>query len=109
MKKFVAAMLCVILMGTMLGAPALADPKHVDADTLKQMVASANQQILDLVHYAQSTEADDVAWMQREVRKVVQKVQSYAKKCRLEVACTYVSYYIDGRWVDVDPLMVVNI
>ena len=109
MKRILCALLCSVMMLTMCCGVALADPKHVNSDELCQMVDDANAQIEALVANAIATPENDVKQLQKQVKKIVHDVQSYAKKLRMEVGCTMVTYYIDGQWVDIDPLFVVNI
>jgi|GEM_PF-1719022 len=73
------------------------------------MVERANYEIESLVRYAQATPQDDVDWMLKKVDGIIAKVMAYAEKIGAEVDCEYVEYYIDGQYVMIDPLMVVNV
>lgn len=77
-------------------------------ETLDQMIAAANAKIEALVAYAQSTPQNDIAWLLRQVDKTVKPVFRYARKIGATVICTYTEYYIDGEYVLIDPLKVVN-
>ena len=109
MKKILCALICSVLMMTMLCGVALADPKHVSEAGLIQMVDDANAQIEALVANAIATPENDVKQLLKQVNKIVHDVKSYAKKLRAEVGCSVVTYCIDGQMVDIDPLFVVNI
>ncbi len=76
--------------------------------TLDQMVEAANAKIEKLVAYAQSTPQNDVKWLLKQVDKTVNPVFRYARKIGAVVICTYTEYYIDGQYVLIDPLKVVN-
>ena len=65
--------------------------------------------IHQLVDQAIATEKDDVKQLLQQVKKIVHEVQSYAKKLGAEVGCEMETYFIDGQWVDIDPLFVINI
>lgn len=109
MRKILCALICAVLMLTMCCGVALADPKHVSYDGLYQLVDDANAQIETLVSAAIATPENDVKQLLKQVDKIVHNVQSYAKKLHAEVGCSMVTYFIDGQWVDIDPLFVVNI
>lgn len=108
MKKLCCMLLCVML--TMLAmAPAMACSNDRVLADLRADVNLANREIAGLVRVAQATPYDDVAWMQASIRVIVSRVKTHARLVGAEIGCDMVSYYIDGRWVDVDPLYVINI
>ena len=76
---------------------------------LHTMVLAANLQIFALVKIAQATPYDDVAWLLKTVEGITKPVFAYATSIGATVVCEYERHWIDGRWVLVDPLKVINI
>lgn len=76
---------------------------------LYRMVDNANRQVEKLVRIAQKTPYDDVDWLLASVDAVIAPVFAYAEMIGADVECTYTTYYIDGQYVDVDPLRVINV
>mgnify|MGYP000869326910 CR=1 FL=1 len=76
---------------------------------LRAMVLAANIQIYALVKIAQATPYDDVAWLLNKVDSITKPVLAYAASIGATVICEYEQHWIDGRWVLVDPLKVINI
>ncbi|MGI6151540.1 MAG: hypothetical protein ACOYIR_06275 [Christensenellales bacterium] len=76
---------------------------------LRTMVLAANIQIYALIKIAQATPYDDVAWLLSMVDNVTKPVFAYAASIGATVICEYERHWIDGRWVLVDPLKVINI
>lgn len=109
MKKMLCAMICSVMLVMMLASTAMAAPKHVSEDGLYAMVDAANAQIEALVEEAIATPENDVKDLQKQIKKIVHDVQSYAKKLNAEVGCDVVEYEIDGQTVMIDPLYVINI
>lgn len=125
MKKFVAMLLAVMLLMSVVSTAALAEKgpkgkdikveqkagKHADKELkeLQKMVDRANREIEKLVRIAQKTPYDDIDWLQSQVARVTAPVFAYAARIGATVECTYTTYYIDGQYVDVDPLRVINI
>lgn len=75
---------------------------------LEKLVKEANKQIEKLVKIAQKTAWDDVDWLLFNVNCISAGVKSYGRLIGVTVVCDYVTYYIDGRYVEVDPLRVVR-
>ncbi len=137
MKKFVAMLLAAIMLLSVVSTSALAEigPKgkkdvkielkhekkaekpdekagkqaEKELKKLQQMVDKANREIEKLVRHAQKTPHNDIDWLQAQVARVTAPVFSYAASIGAVVECTYTTYYIDGQYVDVDPLRVINI
>ena len=76
---------------------------------LRTMVLAANLQIYALVKIAQATPYNDVAWLLAMVDNITKPVFAYADAIGATVICEYDRHWIDGRWVYVDPLKVINI
>ena len=129
-KKFVAMLLAAVLLLSVVSTTALAEkgPKGMpelkheqklekkadkqaekELKKLQQMVDKANREIEKLVRHAQKTPYDDIDWLQSQVARVTAPVFAYARSIGATVQCTYTTYYIDGQYVDVDPLRVINI
>ena len=72
-------------------------------------VSAANAKVRALVLHAQLTPYDDVDWLHEQVELINAPVIEYGASLGFEVRCTYRWYWIDGRWVAVDPLKVINV
>lgn len=72
-------------------------------------VSAANATVRALVLRAQLTPYDDVDWLFDQVDRVNAPVIAYGASLGFEVQCTGRWYWIDGRWVEVDPLKVINV
>lgn len=131
MKKCLSMLIAVVLMLTMAASSAFAEigpkgPKgpakkeqHITQKVdkqqekqlkkLEQMVNKANRDIEKAVRTAQRTPYNDIDWLQAKVAAIVAPVFAYAESIGATVQCTYTTYYIDGQYVDVDPLRVINV
>lgn len=133
MKKFLAMMLAVLMLLSVVSASALAEKankpgkgihheqkikpeqKHQDKQQekelkkLQQMVDKANRDIEKAVRHAQKTPHNDIDELQRKVARITAPVFAYAASIGAQVECTYTTYFIDGQYVDVDPLRVINV
>ncbi len=125
MKKFLSVLLAVCLLMAVFTSAALAEKgpkgpkgpgiKHEEKlenkqlKELQKMVDKANREIEKLVKHAQKTPHNDIDWLQKKVAQVTAPVFAYAKRIGAVVECTYTTYYIDGQYVLVDPLRVINI
>lgn len=72
-------------------------------------VSAANAKVRALVLHAQLTPYDDVDWLHEQVERINAPVISYGESLGFKVECTYRWYWIDGRWVAVDSLKVINV
>lgn len=130
MKKFVSFLLAVVLLMSIASValaekgpkpdpkpgpkpPAKVEVKHEkkdkELDKLQRMVDKANRDIEKAVRTAQKTPQNDIDWLLARVDAIVAPVFAYADSIGAKVQCTYTTYYIDGQYVDVDPLRVINI
>ncbi len=123
MKKLLSVLLMACLLVSVLAVPAMAEEngkcvvvekieeevRELQVKTLYAMVYAANASVEQLVAIAQATPYNDIAWLQASVRAVTNPVFAYAKAIGATVECTYVTYYIDGQYVAVDPLRVINV
>lgn len=137
MKKFWSMLVAVVLLLTVLSSAALAeigpkahgpkahDPKEVKVEEkadkkadkqaekelkqLQKMVDKANRDIEKAVRTAQKTPHNDIDWLLARVDAITAPVFAYAESIGAQVECTYTTYYIDGQYVDVDPLRVINV
>ena len=115
MKRKVLAVMLVLVVLMSVCLPAFAD--NADTYCLKpkdnyrravQIVDSANRKIYACVRTAQLTFYDDVAWMLRTTKAIANDAKYRVRRLGYDVSCEYISYYVDGRWVEVDPLHVIN-
>lgn len=112
MKKAIAFVLCLVLvltLGLNVACAAQRQPTRAELATLNRLVDAANLQIKVMVLTAQLTPWNDIAWLQRNVDLIVRGVQNYARRIGATVVCEYTYYYIDGHYVAVDPLRVINL
>lgn len=112
MKKSLRILIALILVLVLTCGTALACENAIQNAKNKRlysMVNAANAQVRALVRIAQITPYDDVAWLLYMVDAVNRPVFSYARAIGATVQCTYITYYIDGRYVEVDPLKVINV
>lgn len=121
LKRLFALVLCVTLAVGVLSTGALADGpaapspnRYADARAAAQlaalevMVKVANARVEALVAYAQRTPYNDVPWLLRQVDRTVAPVFAYGEMIGVPVVCEYVTYYIDGQWVDIDPIRIIK-
>lgn len=128
MKKSLSLLIALVLILSLVSTSALAEkgPKphekkgvkiteKVDKQAdkqlkkLQQMVDKANRDIEKAVRTAQRTPHDDIDWLQAKVAAITGPVFAYAESIGAVVECSYTTYYIDGQYVDVDPLRVINV
>lgn len=113
-RKALAAMLVlVVLMSVCLPAFAAGADTYCltpmdNYQRAVQIVNSANRKIYACVRAAQLTPYDDVDWMLRTTKAIAKDAEVRVNRLGYEVSCEYTSYYVDGRWVEVDPLHVYN-
>lgn len=126
MKKLIAALgIVFIVFCTNPSTMALAAPskpvdnasacqtqydKQYEKDLIKieKAVEQANAYIEKEVAKAQATPRDDVDQLLHKIAVRVENVMRLADRLGYVVECDYVEYYIDGRYVMIDPLRVVN-
>lgn len=114
MKKMFRMLLVLALVLTLTCSSAMACTESAAAQdklnkTLYVMVEAANVQVKVLVRVAQETPYNDVAWLKASTQAVVAPVFAYAKLIGATVECEYDHYYVDGQWVAIDPLKVINV
>lgn len=121
-RKFLAILIALMLVLLMLPGVASAKgngPKlqivalngHHETDSqlkkLQTMVDKANRDIDRAVAKAQRTPWNDVDELLAKVDAIVAGVQAYAASIGYGIACDYVTYYIDGQYVVIDPLRII--
>lgn len=116
-KRLLAVLLCLALAFSLMSVTALADGGEsagycgvsaVRYVALESMVASANAQVEAYVLIAKLTPYDDVAWLLRQVDRTVAPVFAYADYIGAEIVCDYETHYIDGQYVDIDPIRIIK-
>lgn len=105
----IAAMLVFCLAMPAFACSVKAGGARSGAAKLYLMVDIANAKIDAAILKAQMTRRDDVAQLLALVDKIVDPVYAYAASIGATVVCDEEDYFIDGRWVTVDPLRVVNV
>lgn len=121
-RNIVCILLSVIVLMAAIPSVAFADGRTTASATavkpaatfaqelkLRAMVLAANLEIYALVKIAQATPFDDVNWLLAMVDKITKPVFAYAATIGATVICEYERYWIDGRYVMVDPLKVINL
>ncbi|MFA6729769.1 MAG: hypothetical protein WCR95_02065 [Eubacteriales bacterium] len=84
------------------------DVTYAEYVTLNALVRATNTTIEALVRVAQLTPFNDVPWLLAAVSALTAVVFNYAESIGAEIACSYTEYYIDGQYVLIDPIWVVN-
>lgn len=115
MKRKVLALMLILVVLMSACLPAFA--ASADTYCLKprnnyrravQIVNGANRKIYACVRAAQLTFYDDVDWMLFTTKAIANDAKYRVRRLGYDVTCEYINYYVDGRWVEVDPLHVVN-
>lgn len=106
MKKFLA-MLLIAMMAFSFVSVAFAC--HCGNDELIKRVDQANAKIEQYVLIAKMTPYNDVPWLLHKINQTVKPVMDYAARIGATVVCEIRNEYIDGQWVEIDPLHVVNL
>ncbi len=117
MKKSLRVLAALLLMMILLCSTANAagvseaclDERQANYLRVQAKVTSANAQILTLVRYCQLTPEDDVDWLLFRVECIANSARAYGERYGFAVECEYRWYWIDGRWVEIDPLKVINV
>lgn len=108
MKKFAVMLVSMLMIAAILCSGALACSSS-QARTLYRKVDAANAKVLGYVVVAQLTPYNDIPWLLASVDKVTKPVIAYAESIGAKVECRYTYYLVDGKWVAIDPLRVVNV
>ena len=109
MKRISKMLALVVLTMALAMSAALAEPSEKELAQLQKKVDQANRKIESLIEHAQRTPKDDVDKLLEQVSKTVDGVLRYADQIGATVICEYETYFIDGRYVEIDPLRVVNV
>ena len=117
MKKSLRVLAALLLMMILLCSTAsdagvseaCLDERQANYLRVQARVSAANAKVRALVLHAQLTPYDDVDWLHEQVELINAPVIEYGASLGFEVRCTYRWYWIDGRWVAVDPLKVINV
>ncbi|MDO4459812.1 MAG: hypothetical protein Q4C42_07010 [Clostridia bacterium] len=112
-RTFAAVMLVMTLVfGT--AVPAGAKEKEptvceqVSFRIAEGVAEAANAQIETLVRIAQRTPRNDVRELLIAVDKIVRDTKFVVGALGYEIECEYTTYYIDGQYVDIDPIRVID-
>ena len=123
MKKLVALLLALTMVFTMTLTVASADSGKakkgasavLEANPTKEqqklikMVDQANKKIEQFVAKAQKTPVNDIEWLLKQVEKTTKPVYEYADEIGATVDCRLEYFWIDGEYIGIDPLYVVNL
>ncbi len=110
-RKFFAILLVAMLTLAVLTpsiASACESREMLNYGRACSIVNVANVKIRALVMTAQLTPYDDVEWLVDATEAVARSATRQVNKLGLEVKCEYRRYFVDGRWVLIDPLHVIN-
>ena len=108
MKKVFRLLLLLVLVTALTCSSVLAASRAKELEKLCRMAEKANDKVEKFVAHAQKTAKDDVDWLLEKVDKEVQPVIAYGEQIGVKVECEMEEYWIDGRWVEIDPLKVIN-
>lgn len=108
MKKILVVLVALVLL---CGCFTTAFAGSGKLSQLYDKVDKANEKIARYVAQAQKTKKNDVDKMLDQIDKEVAKVQKFAKDFDgiAFVACDMETVLVDGQYVEIDPLRVVNV
>ena len=109
MKKMFRVLLLLVLVLALSCSSVMAASRTKELEKLCSMVEKANEKVEKWVAHAQKTAKNDIDWLLEKVDKEVNPVKAYAAKIGVTVECEMTEYWIDGQWVEVDPLKVINL
>ena len=124
-KRLMSVLICVLLLVMIIPGVANAEGNYsgpraavsglythyTDAQfkVLERMVNQANRQIERAVKIAQLTPWNDVPQLMVTVDTIIAGVMAYANSIGAVVVCEYITYYIDGQTVLIDPLRIIRL
>lgn len=114
MKKKLISLVLLFVLVFAIAAPGIAsacgytDPETAKYNQAVSIINSANSKIRTLVLTAQLTPYNDVAWLISSTNAVAANAKARVAQLGYEVGCEYSHYWVDGRWVAIDPLYVIN-
>ena len=113
LRIFAAMLLVMLLMCSTASAASISEycltERQENFLRVQARVSAANATVRALVLHAQLTPYDDVDWLHAQVARVTAPVKAYGESLGFTIECTDRWYWIDGRWVAVDPLKVINV
>ena len=109
MKKMFRVLLLLVLVLALSCSSVMAASRTKELEKLCSMVEKANAKIEKWIDHAKKTAKNDIDWLLEKVDKEVNPVKAYAEKLGVTVACEMDTHWIDGQWVEVDPLKVINL
>lgn len=119
MKKAMKYILVVLVIVAMLSTMAAAAGKPPEGNYISRseyyklttMINIANLEIELCVKIAQLTPWNDVAWLVAQDKAIVNQVKAYAESIGAPEAVqyVYVTYIVDGKKVEIDPLIYIPI
>ncbi len=112
MKRKLFVTLLVAILALAMVSPSIASAcgnnNNANYNRARTIVSLANAQITSLIITAQLTPYDDVNWLVRATEAVVRTATKQVQKLGYDVRCEYRPYYVDGRWVMIDPIHIIN-
>ncbi len=111
MKRKLFVTLLVAILALAMVSPSFASAcgnNNTNYNRARTIVSLANAQITSLIITAQLTPYDDVNWLVRATEAVVRTATKQVQKLGYDVRCEYKPYYVDGRWVMIDPIHIIN-
>lgn len=73
-----------------------------------QIVDAANAKIESLIRVAQITPYDDTAELIIATSAIAYSAKIQVAQLGYVAQCTYTTYYVDGKYIPIDPLWVIN-
>lgn len=114
MKKKLLALVLLFVLVFAVAAPGIASacgywsPESYKYNQAVSIINNANAQIKKLVRTAQMTPYNDVAWLISSTNSVAANAKARVAQLGYEVGCEYSYYWVDGKYVAIDPLYVIN-
>ena len=108
MKKLLALFLVLMLGVSALSVASACGNNNVAYKRAQSIVATANAKIAALVIAAQLTPYDDTSALVFATNVIAANAKQDVARLGLTAACSYTTYRVDGKYVTIDPLYVVN-
>lgn len=109
-RKIMAVLIALVLVFCVVFS-ASAENNTSKMRHIENAVKQANHEIEKAVKKAQKSKVDDVDKCLAEINAIVAETKAYVASMGLnvEIVCDMETVLIDGRWVEIDPLRVINI
>lgn len=108
MKKLLALFLVLVLGVSAISVASACGYNYGTYKKAQSIVATANAKIAALVLAAQLTPYDDTAALVFATNVIAANAKQDVARLGFSAGCSYTTYRVDGKYVTIDPLYVVN-